>query len=485
MKKNRGISLKDEDVYNDIYEPEKKANDSLRKRKEYIYLKFKELGFLIDKFSKEEREEIVNEIIEFYEKNFPNESISILKLKNTSKNNNIIDLKNHILYKYIKKSGEEINIEDEIKKYIEQREIFLKKINESARSFDDFDYSLVFYERIFNYLSTSKFYLETLRSYILTDEVEKKINFENFKTTKEDVISLYMTQMNSRILDKIIIYIEYSFSNIYFSKLTPIGLKRYCYDIFNIYIKEFKERVSTEIENNNILDGKCDIWFLSFLEFQDSKSIYKEEIDIWEKCNTDEVNKKINNSISRLFNIDVLETFSDTTDLYFENIRKTSDQKYDDNFKLKRERIKKLVEIFDNLDGGIIIPKNKVVFIVLYDVIYNEKLKVRETVLLRIKKLIELYENKGEISHISNEDKKYLEVILFKILYRILFKNEEEYYFFEIKKALLEIVELFLKLNNPKYIQKELINLINLLIQINENIFTENRYYRGKYELNI
>lgn len=174
MKKNRGISLKDEDVYNDIYEPEKKANDSLRKRKEYIYLKFKELGFLIDKFSKEEREEIVNEIIEFYEKNFPNESISILKLKNTSKNNNIVDLKNHILYKYIKKSGEEINIEDEIKKYIEQREIFLKKINESARSFDDFDYSLVFYERIFNYLSTSKFYLETLRSYILTDEVEKK-----------------------------------------------------------------------------------------------------------------------------------------------------------------------------------------------------------------------------------------------------------------------------------------------------------------------
>lgn len=134
------------------------------------------------------------------------------------------------------------------------------------------------------------------------------------------------------------------------------------------------------------------------------------------------------------------------------------------------ENLKKIMEILYNLDGGIIIPKNKEVYKILYDIIFNQKVKAKQTLKTRIDHLIEIVDNNQEISSISNQDKKYVEVIFTKLLYIVKDKEKEFFYLLSIKEEMLNILQQLLILNDPLSIKKELQNLLMRLIEFNKEI---------------
>ena len=471
------------DGRNNLYDVEFCLKEAKRKRNEYIVQELKKLGFIVNNFSKKEKEELLDIIIEFYNENKKEEIKHLLfKLRNTTKNTEIVELKRCILKKCIEKTiseEKEIAKEEKVKieeiKYENLKRNILGEFEPS--NFEKLPFANNFYSLIFDYLDESKFYLEELLTYIL--KIKEKVYFESFCGSKENIKILHAIQLNTIVLDKIILYIEYSFSNIYFASIVPKEVRNVFYDMFSNMIINFKESLNNRLKENNDLNANCIFHFLSFLEFQDSKSIYNEEIKIWDKCNSEEITKNINKIIKKKF----IFNYDKVKDLKFLEIKKELGLKKDNIYSEKMERLEKLIDICFSLDGGVIIPRNKNVYIVLYDLIFNKKLKIEETISLRLKNLIKAFENNEEISYISNDDKKYIEATLFKILYSVKDKEEEYECFFELKKKLLEIIDILLRLNNPIEIQNQLLEFIKLLIEFNKVIFIENRYYREKYQL--
>lgn len=469
MKKNGNEeSNENRDGLNHIYEPlEKYKAENLRKKKEYLFKQLNELKFPINRFVKDEKEKIFIDMEEFLKKN-PNIKPIPSMLRNSSQDDDLHLLKYFILSKYFiqyKNSNKEILLKSIIVQKL--RSDFLKKqeIENIKRwnAFNEIIQHSSYKEYLEDFTEKSESYFKFFKEYL-----------ENLKEKNEDVLKAYLTELNIIIFEKILLHIEYSFSNIYFDSRVVESKRIKIYEIFLKTLKNFKTELVDLTDRVNKAEDKIkDNYYLSFLSFlimRDAYNIYEEEIEIWNDCK--DVELKIEREDSHIFlkeNERILK-FDNPLDLTFAAININPQKGKDNIHKKKMESLKKIMEILYNSDGGIIIPKNEEVYKILYDIIFNQKVKVKQTLKTRIDHLIKIVDNNQEISYISNQDKKYVEVILTKLLYIVKDKEKEFFYLLSIKEEMLNILQQLLILNDPLSIKKELQNLLMRLIEVNKEI---------------
>lgn len=425
-------------------------NDRKRKKVNYLERRLNEIDFNLNLFDGK----IKTKIKEFFLK-YANSKYQ--KKKKDSKGN---EKTNKFLNNLIKnRSIDEINkILDEITNKEMQKELdnyeneLIIKYNSKFRIFE-----------LILETKQSQFYNDRSIEEGLLDylEMEKKLLNEYLFFMREDKSFLNEIVNSSYIENGIIINFEYSLFHLYFVKRIEKNKRKSIYSIINSEIQNYL--VMQEIENN-ITIKNINYEYIIYSFFLFLEKIYMNEnkytlIDNFPEINIneiDEISKELKDTIFE-------ECHEDYDNIKLKEINPNREK---DNFhRDKIEKLKKLIEILDNKNDGLILSKTKKIMKVLYYIMFLSNGKYEGTNLYTyLNRILEAIK-KNELDSVKNE-LDFINFFLKKIIFQIHGKEEEYYYIIEIMKNFFKIIKNINKKIDVREIKKELIKLINFRLEI-------------------
>ena len=292
-------------------------------------------------------------------------------------------------------------------------------------------------------------------------ETEKKLLNEYFLIMKEDKSFLNEAITNSNVENGIIINFEYSLFHLYFVKRIEKNKRNCIYNIINSEIQNYLNM--QEIENNIIIKNiNYEYIIYSFFLFLEKIYMNKNKytlIDNFPEINIneiDEISKELKDTIFE-------ECHEDYDNIKLKEINPNREK---DNFhRDKIEKLKKLIEILDNKNDGLILSKTKKIMKVLYYIMFLSNGKYEGTNLYTyLNRILEAIK-KNELDSVKNE-LDFINFFLKKIIFQIHGKEEEYYYIIEIMKNFFKIIKNINKKIDVREIKKELIKLINFRLEI-------------------
>ena len=292
-------------------------------------------------------------------------------------------------------------------------------------------------------------------------ETEKKLLNEYFLIMKEDKSFLNEAITNSNVENGIIINFEYSLFHLYFVKRIEKN-KRNC--IYNIINSEIQNYLNMQEIENNIIIKNINYEYIIYSFFLFLEKIYMNEnkytlIDNFPEINIneiDEISKELKDTIFE-------ECHEDYDNIKLKEINPNREK---DNFhRDKIEKLKKLIEILDNKNDGLILSKTKKIMKVLYYIMFLSNGKYEGTNLYTyLNRILEAIK-KNVLDSVKNE-LDFINFFLKKIIFQIHGKEEEYYYIIEIMKNFFKIIKNINKKIDVREIKKELIKLINFRLEI-------------------
>ena len=425
-------------------------NDRKRKKVNYLERRLNEIDFNLNLFDGKIKEKIKEFFLKYANSKYQ-------KKKKDSKGN---EKTNKFLNNLIKnRSIDEINkILDEITNKEMQKELdnyeneLIIKYNSKFRIFE-----------LILETKQSQFYNDRSIEEGLLDylEMEKKLLNEYLFFMREDKSFLNEIVNSSYIENGIIINFEYSLFHLYFVKRIKKNKRKSIYSIINSEIQNYL--VMQEIENN-ITIKNINYEYIIYSFFLFLEKIYMNEnkytlIDNFPEINIneiDEISKELKDTIFE-------ECHEDYDNIKLKEINPNREK---DNFhRDKIEKLKKLIEILDNKNDGLILSKTKKIMKVLYYIMFLSNGKYEGTNLYTyLNRILEAIK-KNELDSVKNE-LDFINFFLKKIIFQIHGKEEEYYYIIEIMKNFFKIIKNINKKIDVREIKKELIKLINFRLEI-------------------
>ena len=425
-------------------------NDRKRKKVNYLERRLNEIDFNLNLFDGKIKEKIKEFFLKYANSKYQ-------KKKKDSKGN---EKTNKFLNNLIKnRSIDEINkILDEITNKEMQKELdtyeneLIIKYNSKFRIFE-----------LILETKQSQFYNDRSIEEGLLDylEMEKKLLNEYLFFMREDKSFLNEIVNSSYIENGIIINFEYSLFHLYFVKRIEKNKRKSIYSIINSEIQNYL--VMQEIENN-ITIKNINYEYIIYSFFLFLEKIYMNEnkytlIDNFPEINIneiDEISKELKDTIFE-------ECHEDYDNIKLKEINPNREK---DNFhRDKIEKLKKLIEILDNKNDGLILSKTKKIMKVLYYIMFLSNGKYEGTNLYTyLNRILEAIK-KNELDSVKNE-LDFINFFLKKIIFQIHGKEEEYYYIIEIMKNFFKIIKNINKKIDVREIKKELIKLINFRLEI-------------------
>ena len=425
-------------------------NDRKRKKVNYLERRLNEIDFNLNLFDGKIKEKIKEFFLKYANSKYQ-------KKKKDSKGN---EKTNKFLNNLIKnRSIDEINkILDEITNKEMQKELdnyeneLIIKYNSKFRIFE-----------LILETKQSQFYNDRSIEEGLLDylEMEKKLLNEYLFFMREDKSFLNEIVNTSYIENGIIINFEYSLFHLYFVKRIEKNKRKSIYSIINSEIQNYL--VMQEIENN-ITIKNINYEYIIYSFFLFLEKIYMNEnkytlIDNFPEINIneiDEISKELKDTIFE-------ECHEDYDNIKLKEINPNREK---DNFhRDKIEKLKKLIEILDNKNDGLILSKTKKIMKVLYYIMFLSNGKYEGTNLYTyLNRILEAIK-KNELDSVKNE-LDFINFFLKKIIFQIHGKEEEYYYIIEIMKNFFKIIKNINKKIDVREIKKELIKLINFRLEI-------------------
>ena len=425
-------------------------NDRKRKKVNYLERRLNEIDFNFNLFDGKIKEKIKEFFLKYANSKYQ-------KKKKDSKGN---EKTNKFLNNLIKnRSIDEINkILDEITNKEMQKELdnyeneLIIKYNSKFRIFE-----------LILETKQSQFYNDRSIEEGLLDylEMEKKLLNEYLFFMREDKSFLNEIVNSSYIENGIIINFEYSLFHLYFVKRIEKNKRKSIYSIINSEIQNYL--VMQEIENN-ITIKNINYEYIIYSFFLFLEKIYMNEnkytlIDNFPEINIneiDEISKELKDTIFE-------ECHEDYDNIKLKEINPNREK---DNFhRDKIEKLKKLIEILDNKNDGLILSKTKKIMKVLYYIMFLSNGKYEGTNLYTyLNRILEAIK-KNELDSVKNE-LDFINFFLKKIIFQIHGKEEEYYYIIEIMKNFFKIIKNINKKIDVREIKKELIKLINFRLEI-------------------
>ena len=425
-------------------------NDRKRKKVNYLERRLNEIDFNLNLFDGKIKEKIKEFFLKYANSKYQ-------KKKKDSKGN---EKTNKFLNNLIKnRSIDEINkILDEITNKEMQKELdnyeneLIIKYNSKFRIFE-----------LILETKQSQFYNDRSIEEGLLDylEMEKKLLNEYLFFMREDKSFLNEIVNSSYIENGIIINFEYSLFHLYFVKRIEKNKRKSIYSIINSEIQNYL--VMQEIENN-ITIKNINYEYIIYSFFLFLEKIYMNEnkytlIDNFPEINIneiDEISKELKDTIFE-------ECHEDYDNIKLKEINPNREK---DNFhRDKIEKLKKLIEILDNKNDGLILSKTKKIMKVLYYIMFLSNGKYEGTNLYTyLNRILEAIK-KNELDSVKNE-LDFINFFLKKIIFQIHGKEEEYHYIIEIMKNFFKIIKNINKKIDVREIKKELIKLINFRLEI-------------------
>ena len=425
-------------------------NDRKRKKVNYLERRLNEIDFNLNLFDGKIKEKIKEFFLKYANSKYQ-------KKKNDSKGN---EKTNKFLNNLIKnRSIDEINkILDEITNKEMQKELD----NYENELIIKYNFNIKRLEMELEIRQSNSYYGKTVNEELLDYlETEKKLLNEYFLIMKEDKSFLNEAITNSNVENGIIINFEYSLFHLYFVKRIEKN-KRNC--IYNIINSEIQNYLNMQEIENNIIIKNINYEYIIYSFFLFLEKIYMNEnkytlIDNFPEINIneiDEISKELKDTIFE-------ECHEDYDNIKLKEINPNREK---DNFhRDKIEKLKKLIEILDNKNDGLILSKTKKIMKVLYYIMFLSNGKYEGTNLYTyLNRILEAIK-KNELDSVKNE-LDFINFFLKKIIFQIHGKEEEYYYIIEIMKNFFKIIKNINKKIDVREIKKELIKLINFRLEI-------------------
>lgn len=425
-------------------------NDRKRKKVNYLERRLNEIDFNLNLFDGKIKEKIKEFFLKYANSKYQ-------KKKKDSKGN---EKTNKFLNNLIKnRSIDEINkILDEITNKEMQKELD----NYENELIIKYNFNIKRLEMELEIRQSNSYYGKTVNEELLDYlETEKKLLNEYFLIMKEDKSFLNEAITNSNVENGIIINFEYSLFHLYFVKRIEKN-KRNC--IYNIINSEIQNYLNMQEIENNIIIKNINYEYIIYSFFLFLEKIYMNEnkytlIDNFPEINIneiDEISKELKDTIFE-------ECHEDYDNIKLKEINPNREK---DNFhRDKIEKLKKLIEILDNKNDGLILSKTKKIMKVLYYIMFLSNGKYEGTNLYTyLNRILEAIK-KNELDSVKNE-LDFINFFLKKIIFQIHGKEEEYYYIIEIMKIFFKIIKNINKKIDVREIKKELIKLINFRLEI-------------------
>ena len=425
-------------------------NDRKRKKVNYLERRLNEIDFNLNLFDGKIKEKIKEFFLKYANSKYQ-------KKKKDSKGN---EKTNKFLNNLIKnRSIDEINkILDEITNKEMQKELD----NYENELIIKYNFNIKRLEMELEIRQSNSYYGKTVNEELLDYlETEKKLLHEYFLIMKEDKSFLNEAITNSNVENGIIINFEYSLFHLYFVKRIEKN-KRNC--IYNIINSEIQNYLNMQEIENNIIIKNINYEYIIYSFFLFLEKIYMNEnkytlIDNFPEINIneiDEISKELKDTIFE-------ECHEDYDNIKLKEINPNREK---DNFhRDKIEKLKKLIEILDNKNDGLILSKTKKIMKVLYYIMFLSNGKYEGTNLYTyLNRILEAIK-KNELDSVKNE-LDFINFFLKKIIFQIHGKEEEYYYIIEIMKNFFKIIKNINKKIDVREIKKELIKLINFRLEI-------------------
>lgn len=425
-------------------------NDRKRKKVNYLERRLNEIDFNLNLFDGKIKEKIKEFFLKYANSKYQ-------KKKKDSKGN---EKTNKFLNNLIKnRSIDEINkILDEITNKEMQKELD----NYENELIIKYNFNIIRLEMELEIRQSNSYYGKTVNEELLDYlETEKKLLNEYFLIMKEDKSFLNEAITNSNVENGIIINFEYSLFHLYFVKRIEKN-KRNC--IYNIINSEIQNYLNMQEIENNIIIKNINYEYIIYSFFLFLEKIYMNEnkytlIDNFPEINIneiDEISKELKDTIFE-------ECHEDYDNIKLKEINPNREK---DNFhRDKIEKLKKLIEILDNKNDGLILSKTKKIMKVLYYIMFLSNGKYEGTNLYTyLNRILEAIK-KNELDSVKNE-LDFINFFLKKIIFQIHGKEEEYYYIIEIMKNFFKIIKNINKKIDVREIKKELIKLINFRLEI-------------------
>lgn len=432
-------------------------NDRKRKKVNYLERRLNEIDFNLNLFDGKIKEKIKEFFLKYANSKYQ-------KKKKDSKGN---EKTNKFLNNLIKnRSIDEINkILDEITNKEMQKELD----NYENELIIKYNFNIKRLEMELEIRQSNSYYGKTVNEELLDYlETEKKLLNEYFLIMKEDKSFLNEAITNSNVENGIIINFEYSLFHLYFVKRIEKN-KRNC--IYNIINSEIQNYLNMQEIENNIIIKNINYEYIIYSFFLFLEKIYMNEnkytlIDNFPEINIneiDEISKELKDTIFE-------ECHEDYDNIKLKEINPNREK---DNFhRDKIEKLKKLIEILDNKNDGLILSKTKKIMKVLYYIMFLSNGKYEGTNLYTyLNRILEAIK-KNELDSVKNE-LDFINFFLKKIIFQIHGKEEEYYYIIEIMKNFFKIIKNINKKIDVREIKKELIKLINFRLEIINRLVIE------------
>ena len=425
-------------------------NDRKRKKVNYLERRLNEIDFNLNLFDGKIKEKIKEFFLKYANSKYQ-------KKKKDSKGN---EKTNKFLNNLIKnRSIDEINkILDEITNKEMQKELD----NYENELIIKYNFNIRRLEMELEIRQSNSYYGKTVNEELLDYlETEKKLLNEYFLIMKEDKSFLNEAITNSNVENGIIINFEYSLFHLYFVKRIEKN-KRNC--IYNIINSEIQNYLNMQEIENNIIIKNINYEYIIYSFFLFLEKIYMNEnkytlIDNFPEINIneiDEISKELKDTIFE-------ECHEDYDNIKLKEINPNREK---DNFhRDKIEKLKKLIEILDNKNDGLILSKTKKIMKVLYYIMFLSNGKYEGTNLYTyLNRILEAIK-KNDLDSVKNQ-LDFINFFLKKIIFQIHGKEEEYYYIIEIMKNFFKIIKNINKKIDVREIKKELIKLINFRLEI-------------------
>ena len=425
-------------------------NDRKRKKVNYLERRLNEIDFNLNLFDGKIKEKIKEFFLKYANSKYQ-------KKKKDSKGN---EKTNKFLNNLIKnRSIDEINkILDEITNKEMQKELD----NYENELIIKYNFNIRRLEMELEIRQSNSYYGKTVNEELLDYlETEKKLLNEYFLIMKEDKSFLNEAITNSNVENGIIINFEYSLFHLYFVKRIEKN-KRNC--IYNIINSEIQNYLNMQEIENNIIIKNINYEYIIYSFFLFLEKIYMNEnkytlIDNFPEININEIDE-----ISKELKDTIFEECQEDYDNI--KLKEINPNREKDNFhRDKIEKLKKLIEILDNKNDGLILSKTKKIMKVLYYIMFLSNGKYEGTNLYTyLNRILEAIK-KNELDSVKNE-LDFINFFLKKIIFQIHGKEEEYYYIIEIMKNFFKIIKNINKKIDVREIKKELIKLINFRLEI-------------------
>lgn len=377
---------------------------------------------------------------------------------------------------------------------LEQYTRYIEKIIEDTSKYNHFSIEHSFFAKIsedcsYNFDSHS-YYFE----YIITSENNYLEIFKNVKDGTASLSSLYIKMLdlkklnenlkfktplknsfyfNTRTIEKIFFFLyshlEYVITNIYLSSNVPIPIRS---EILKYILKELNNLDKNIIflkEKKKYFKFEFNLFYL----FLQSKLITSKKVKTLES-------HLYKNEEKKFLNIENIKFAQNFENISFKDMN-ISNRKKDNEFTIKKEKIDKLIKILDEKIDGVIIPKDKTMYEMIYKIIYSKDNEIKnKKVFTILNNMLNLLEKDEE--SLSVEDNFYLEeykAIFNSIIREQLFIEKGKYdEYKKFTEIMSYFISLFLKITNIEHLYNMNENLSILLSGYNNLFIHPDKLFR-------